>query len=77
MEGLVQRLVRDELRFRKKLMVLEYARSTGSACTTADLQPSHVLKVLGLGLGHEQALSAVRFGLGRYTTTKEIETVVS
>ena len=50
------------------------ALSTGSACTTADLQPSHVLKALGLG--HEQALSSVRFGLGRYTTAEEVAATV-
>ncbi len=50
------------------------ALSTGSACTTADLQPSHVLKAIGLG--HEQALSSVRFGLGRYTTAAEVAATV-
>ena len=55
--------------------VPDIALSTGSACTTANLQPSHVLKALGLG--HEAALSSVRFGLGRYTTADEIERVIS
>ena len=55
--------------------VPDIALSTGSACTTANLQPSHVLKALGLG--HEAALSSVRFGLGRYTTGEEIELVIS
>ena len=50
------------------------ALSTGSACTTANLEPSHVLKALGLP--HEAALSSVRFGLGRYTTADEIDTVI-
>ena len=50
------------------------ALSTGSACTTANLEPSHVLKALGLR--HEAALSSVRFGLGRFTTEEEVETVV-
>jgi len=50
------------------------ALSTGSACTTANLEPSHVLKALGLP--HEAALSSVRFGLGRYTTADEIDAAV-
>ena len=54
--------------------VSHIALSTGSACTTADLQPSHVLKALGLG--HEAALSSVRFGLGRYTTEEEVAATV-
>ena len=50
------------------------ALSTGSACTTANLEPSHVLKALGLR--HEAALSSVRFGLGRFTTREEVEIVI-
>ena len=50
------------------------ALSTGSACTTANLEPSHVLKALGLR--HEAALSSVRFGLGRFTAREEVEIVV-
>ena len=47
------------------------AISSGSACTSADIQPSHVL--LALGHGHERALSSVRFSFGRFTTMDEID----
>ncbi len=47
------------------------AVSTGSACSSARPEPSHVLRALGLG--EARASSAVRFGLGRFTTAEEIE----
>ena len=47
------------------------AVSSGSACTTADPQPSHVLRALGLS--DELAQASLRFGLGRGTTSEEIE----
>lgn len=45
--------------------------STGAACTAGSLDPSHVL--LAMGLSEEQARSAVRFSLSRYTTEDEID----
>lgn len=54
------------------LAVPELAVSSGSACTSAEPHPSHVL--LGIGLTIDQARSSLRFGLGRYTTSTEIQT---
>lgn len=50
------------------------AVSTGSACSSKSLDPSHVL--LGIGLKHEDAHGSIRFTLSRYTTEKEIEYTV-
>ncbi len=51
----------------------DVAVSTGSACSTADPEPSHVLKALRLP--KERLHSAIRFGLGRFTTAEEAEYV--
>ena len=47
------------------------AISSGSACTSATLEPSYVF--VAMGLGDERASSALRFSLGRFTTEEEIE----
>ena len=52
----------------------EVALSSGSACTSASLEPSYVLKAMGLG--DELAHSSLRFGLGRFTVPEEIEWVI-
>ncbi len=51
--------------------VKEIALSSGSACTSATLEPSYVLRALGVG--SDLAHSSIRFGLGRFNTDAEIE----
>jgi cysteine desulfurase len=51
--------------------VKEIALSSGSACTSATLEPSYVLRALGVG--SDLAHSSIRFGLGRFSTDEEVE----
>ena len=53
------------------LALRNVAISSGSACTSAEVEPSHVL--LALGHSPERALSSVRFSFGRFTTMQEID----
>ncbi len=58
------------------LMALEgLAVSSGSACTSASLEPSYVLRALGID--DELAHSSIRFGLGRFSTEEEVDWVIN
>jgi len=50
----------------------ELAVSSGSACTTGSVEPSYVLKAMGVP--DSLAVATIRFGLGRYTTEEEVDT---
>ncbi len=57
------------------LMALkDLALSSGSACTSASVEPSYVLSALGVG--HELAMSSLRFSIGRYTSEEDIDSAI-
>lgn len=58
------------------LMLNEFGicASSGSACTSGSLEPSHVL--LAMGIPHEQAHGSIRFSLSRYNTMEEIDYII-
>lgn len=52
----------------------DLAISSGSACTSASLEPSYVLRAIGVG--EELAHTSLRFGIGRFTTEEEVDTAI-
>ncbi|OLO13269.1 IscS subfamily cysteine desulfurase [Chromohalobacter japonicus] len=58
------------------LMALrDFAMSTGSACNSANIDPSYVLT--GIGMSRKRALESIRFSFGRYTTDKDIDKLLT
>ncbi|MDX2073158.1 MAG: IscS subfamily cysteine desulfurase [Alphaproteobacteria bacterium] len=57
------------------MAVKDLAVSSGSACTSASLEPSYVLRALGVG--EELAHTSIRFGFGRFTTDEEIDFAIN
>ncbi|KJV80365.1 cysteine desulfurase IscS [Rickettsia hoogstraalii str. RCCE3] len=56
------------------LAIKDLAVSSGSACTSASLEPSYVLR--SMGIGEELAHTSIRFGVGRFTTEQEVDYAV-
>ncbi|RZJ64268.1 MAG: cysteine desulfurase [Flavobacterium sp.] len=56
------------------LQLQNIAVSNGSACSAVSTEPSHVLKAIGLS--DENALASIRFSLGKYNTSREIDTTI-
>ena len=60
--------------FLSKVVTTRAALHVGSACTSASLEPSYVLRALGVD--EEMAHTSIRYGVGRFTTEEEVDFVV-
>ncbi len=56
------------------MAIKNLAVSSGSACTSASLEPSYVLR--SIGVGEELAHTSIRFGIGRFTTEEEVDEAI-
>ncbi len=56
------------------MAIKDLAVSSGSACTSASLEPSYVLRAIGVG--EELAHTSIRFGIGRFTTDRELDAAI-
>lgn len=61
----------ESLLIRMKLVAV----SSGSACTSESLEPSYVLRALGVS--EDMAHTSIRFGIGRFTTEEQVDMVIS
>jgi cysteine desulfurase len=57
------------------MAIKDLAVSSGSACTSASLEPSYVLRAIGVG--EDMAHTSIRIGLGRFTTEEEVDYAIS
>ena len=57
------------------MAIKELAVSSGSACTSASLEPSYVLRAIGVG--EDMAHTSIRVGFGRFTTDEEVDFAIA
>lgn len=57
------------------MAIKDLAVSSGSACTSASLEPSYVLRAIGVG--EDMAHTSIRIGFGRFTTDDEVDFAIA